>query len=324
MRNAVLAAAVLLGACGGDDTAAVPDARTTLDAPDAFEPTWWHPAPGETKNWDIQLAAPFDVSAARQLYILDLFAITPGGQLAYADQSTVTVPPGPLAGQLAALHARTPRPIVICAIGTGTIRLTDPDARKLPGYESSPPDRPTAPAPGSVIGWSARTPDERRLDIRAGTREAWIPLLLARYQHAAAIGCDGIMPDGNDARLDSGFTVTVEDQTTLYQRLARATHALELSVGQRKNVNLAGQTDVLVADYDWIVPERCAEAADCGQPRPYLNQHKAVFAIDYQRDATTMTGIAPADACPIFDQAGIEDGIVKDASLTAAFSFQCP
>src|SRR3954463_10476443 len=94
-------------------------------------PPWWQPAPGEAADWDIQLAAtPFDISAARAMYTLDLWDAVPAATtLDYGDGAPLAVPAGKHPGAIAELHARTPPAIVVCQIGTGAIRLTDPDAK---------------------------------------------------------------------------------------------------------------------------------------------------------------------------------------------------
>ncbi|MEI5099236.1 hypothetical protein RB200_12185 [Streptomyces sp. PmtG] len=51
-----------------------------------------------------------------------------GSELRYADGSTVDVPAGPLAGAVEKLHARSPRPVVICYVDTGAYEHYRPDA----------------------------------------------------------------------------------------------------------------------------------------------------------------------------------------------------
>lgn len=312
----------MLAACGGDDGMEVP-----IDAaPDAYVIPWWTPAPGETSSWDIQLSAPYDTAAAHGMYILDLFAVSPGGALTYADSSTVTVPAGPLAGTIEALHAREPRPVVICRVDTGTINLTDPDASKFPGYAASPPDNPAPPAAGSVIGWSAyMQPMRRFLDSRPAARMQWFPLILARYDHAKAIGCDGIIPDGNDTvREDTGFVAVFDEQRALYVESAAAVHERELSAGMRGAYTLGGETDELVDDYDWLLAERCAEFQTCDFVRPFTNEDQAVFSIDHPRDEATMEGVSLSTMCSDYDRYAIEDGLHKDFALSSAYRMECP
>src|SRR5712691_5384797 len=48
-----------------------------VDAGPPPPPPWWQPKPGDAKNWDVQLHAPYDVSAPRAIYMLDVFALVP-------------------------------------------------------------------------------------------------------------------------------------------------------------------------------------------------------------------------------------------------------
>src|ERR1051325_10200690 len=96
-----------LPGCGGGSS------KPPVDASDPG-PKWWQPKIGEVKNWDIQLTAPFDVSAPRVMYDLDLWAVVPSPtMLDYGAGEPVMVPAGKLAGTIAQLHARTPSTIVI-------------------------------------------------------------------------------------------------------------------------------------------------------------------------------------------------------------------
>ena len=88
MRKTI-AGALLLVACGGGTSS--PDAGSI----DAMGPPYWSPAPGDAKNWDIQLTAPINTSAQRTMYVLDLFAVVPAPVLLYYnDGHPLTVPAG--------------------------------------------------------------------------------------------------------------------------------------------------------------------------------------------------------------------------------------
>jgi hypothetical protein len=313
---------LLLAVVGCDDDG--PPIAVDASPLDAFEVAWWTPEPGEASNWDIQLTG-VDVSAERAMYVLDLWELVPAATtLEYGDDDPVEVPAGSLAGTLAQLHARTPRPIVICHVNTGAIELDDPDARKFPGFEPDPPDDPTPPEPGSVIGWSTpQGPEERFLDIREPSRASWVEIMWKRIDLAKQIGCDGIAPDHNDQHLlEPGFEVGVLEQLSWFEEVARQAHQRELSVGMVNGHVLANQPDSLVDDYDWALPERCAEFDDCGSLRPFINARKAVFALDYEPDADGF-GIEPAIACARYDRSMISDGLVKDLALTAEVRSDC-
>ncbi len=271
----------------------------------------------------IQVSAPFDVSAERQMYMLDLWALAPATTIDYADGDPVTVPAGPLAGKIAELHARASKPLVICRISTGALRLTDPDARKFPGYEATPPDRPTAPAADSVIGWSTGTADERFLDIRAASRSTWVSIMWKRFDLAVQLGCDGIEPDRNDVAVsDPGWTMTPDDQRTWFEEVARQAHQRELSVGMVNGTTIPGQVDSLADNFDWMLVERCGEYDDCDTTRPFINLQKAVFAIDYQTDIDG-NPLSMTSACMHHQLAMINEGLIKDTALSSAYRAQC-
>jgi len=302
---------------------------------DAFEPAWFSPKPGEAKNWDIQLAAPFDLAAQRTMMILSLWDVVPSAQtITYADASTVTVPAGALPTAIADLHAMGTK--VICHVNTGAIRLDDPDAMKFPGYEASPPNRPDPIAANSVIGWSTTEADanERFIDIRVGTgRDTVAPLINKRLDLAKAIGCDGVLADRNNAaeyegaaNIGHGFgTIDIVEHTSWNVELTQQAHAEArlLSIGMRNGYTLTGQADALSDDYDWLLADRCAEYDICDQARPFINKSRAVFAIDYTTDELGDPQ-SSAGACADWPQAMIEDGIIKDAALTGSTRETCP
>ena len=312
----------LVAGCDNGKMHLHPEAGTRPDAPPSV--AWWRPKPGTVKNWDVQLAAPFDVSADRTMYDLDLWAVATATTIDYGDGDPVTVPAGPLAGTIATLKAHTPAPIVICRVQTGAIRLTDPDARKFPGFEASPPDRPDAPAAGSVIGWS--TPagaDERFLDIREASRAQFAPLIWKRLDLAKQLGCDGVEADRNDMiMLDPGFAISVTEQPSWYREVAAQAHERELSVGLKNGTTLPGLIDEVAADFDWAMVERCGEFEDCDALRPVLNLQRAVLAIDYDANIDGDPQ-GTTTVCARQVAAMIDDGLVKDVALTSAVRHQC-
>ncbi|MCE9573503.1 MAG: endo alpha-1,4 polygalactosaminidase [Deltaproteobacteria bacterium] len=325
MRTRSLLFVALIG-CGGGGTPSSPDGASAADAapPDAAPAPWWQPHPGDARNWDIQLAAPFELSAPRTMYTLGLWDVVPSATtLDYGDGAPVTVPAGALADAIATLHATTPRTVVICRVDTGAWEATRPDAGKFPGAGANPPDRPTPPATGSVIGWSASRPDERFLDIRPASRDQWAPIIWKRLDLAAQIGCDGVMPDRNDMiTSDPGFTLELVDQESWFREVAAHAHDRNLSVGMKNGNTIPGLVEALTPDFDWIVIERCGEYQDCDSARSFVNARKAALAIDYLPDADG-GGVAAAIACPRQMTDQIQDGIVKDPEVTSLARTQC-
>lgn len=299
--------------------------------PDAAPP-WWKPAPGVTADWDIQLGAPFDVSATRAMYTIDLWAAVPADTtLDYGDGAPVVVPKGAHASAIADLHGRAQPAVVICHVDTGAIRLTDPDAMKFPGYAASPPNRPAPLAAGSVIGWSITNSDasERWLDLHDVSRAKVMPLVGKRLELAQAIGCDGIAAYRNDqlayqgTELSHGFSdLTPGEYASWSSELTGRAHDLRLSIGLRSTANQAIDVNSAVI-YDWLMTDRCGEYNDCGVAQPFLNAHKATFAIEY-RDAEDNTSNDVSIVCGRLTRDRVEDALFKDAALTSAFYMRCP
>ena len=286
------------------------------------DPAWWAPAPGEITDWDWQITEPYDLSAPRQMYDIDLFDLAPeGAQLKYADGEVIDVPAGPLAGKIDELHARRPRPVVICYVDTGAYEHYRPDASRFPGHEKrkdAVPNRPHAPAEGSVIGWDTGWAGERWLDIREGSRDAFAEAVWARFDLAERMGCDGVEPDQNNPRgNDPGFRIPLADQLSWYREVARQAHARGLSVGMKNGHNEPGTAARLVDSFDWALPEECVEFAECGELKAFVAAGKAVFAVDYRKSVAD-----PAKACRTHRRHGL-DGLIKDEPPTGAYRKAC-
>lgn len=282
---------------------------------------WWQPRPGEAANWDWQLSEPYDLSEPRAMYDLDLFELAPAGsELTYPDGDVVELPEGALAGTIDDLHARGPRTVVICYLDTGAYEHYRPDAHRFPGYRerlSDIPDRSEAPEDGSVIGWGSGWEEERWLDIRESERDAFADIMWARLDLAERLGCDGVEPDQNNPLdNDPGFPITVDDQISWYREIAEQAHARGLSVGMKNGHDQPGAVAELVEVFDWALPEECVEFDECDALLPFIEQDKAVFAVDYE------DGVEAEPACS--EHAAREfDGLVKDKPLTSQYRLEC-
>jgi hypothetical protein len=312
------ALAIGLAGCGGNSHPAV-------DAGPA-EPTWWQPQAGQVKNWDIQLSAKpgdVDVSTPRLMYDLDLWALVPSPTvLTYSDGSSVTVPAGALAGTIAELHARTPSTIVICHVETGALEMGRPDEGKFPAAAigAVPPDLPTA----------------RVLDVSAAGRAAWTPIMFKRFDLAREIGCDGVEPAHTHVGAYQGtgfFMVKPEDNYSWYAEVAMEGHKRMLSTGM-KDADLVGGaiSPDAVAQFDWLMTERCGEFMQCDLAQPFIAAQKAVFAIDYDVDSgddstvppTLPKAQQPQPVCMQQAMANIADGIFKDLPPSKLVWMSCP
>jgi hypothetical protein len=309
-----LAVCALVVGCSSDP--GIPDASNNPPPP-----AWWQPKVGEVENWDLQVAAPYNLSAQRTMYLLDLFALVSNPILMdYASGPPTLVPTGALAGKLETLHAQTPRPFVICAVDTGVLDLSSPDAPRFPGYATNPPDDPDPPAMGSVIGWSFNTDTAVRfLDISAANRDAFAALLWKRFDLAKQIGCDGIAPRHNDVGfMTSGFTVSLDDNTSWYREVAQQAHQRRLSVGMTDGEMLI---DTLQPDFDWLWIDGCGANDDCKDfAEPFLTPQKAVLAVDV---VPNDNGVDAATICANQIRAGVLDGLVKSPALDGTMHRGC-
>lgn len=312
-----------LAACGDDGPPIEPPPGP--DAP--IGPEVWSPKPGEYSNWDIQLHAPLDVDAKRAMYVLDLFDVVPAEQTLTYDDGTLTVPAGVLPTAIADLQATGT--IVVCSVGTGAIRLDDPDAPKFPGFDVTIPDNPTPPAAGSVIGWSTNDPNEpmeRFLDIRESSRAVVTPLITKRFALAKTIGCDAILVTKTfmvPPSFDSGFAIAETDLLSYVSAAATLARDTEVSVGLLDGFLGIASDDNVVAEYQFQILGGMAAARQCCEEvRTMVNAGKAAFALD----VLSTDPKAPLDetiACSEYDDGGMQDGLIKDPALSSTFRADC-
>lgn len=305
-RVFVLVGVLSVGACNNDKMHLHPDG--------VFESEYWQPKPGETKNWDIQVNAPFDFSTERAMMIVDLWASVPAATMIdYGDGAPVSVPAGAQASTIATLQAR--QTVIICRVGLGGVRTSDPDYAKFP-----------AAAIGDVATqWH---PDERYLDL--GQRDTWKDIAFARLDLAKQIGCDGVEAYLADHDLNvTGFIESPDVQRAWAASIALEVHQRKMSAGAR-NGSPTGITDTMAQQFDWQLVERCGEFTDCDPAaRDFLNARKAVFAIDYNislpddQEPPQSQPQDPAELCEELAAWNIRDGLVKDVALSSAFRFQC-
>lgn len=325
MRFAVAWLAVsglVLGACNDGKHHLHPEAGM-----DAAPPPWWRPTLGMAKDWDIQLAAPYELTMRSTMYDLDLWTVTPATTIDYGDGMPVTVPAGPLAGKIAELHTRGVK--VVCHFDTGAIHLTDPDAKKFPGYSATMvPNRPVMPTAGSVIGWSVSETsnlEERYLDIREASRPLWTKFMWKRFDLAKQIGCDGVDGDRNNSSSSndpSGFNIGALDDVSWYREIATQSHTRELAAGMRNGQNVPSLVDMGATEFDFMFIDRCGEYGDCDMTRPFIQLQRVVFAIDYVTSDLGSPNF-PAGICQTQQRAQISEGLIKDDAISSAMRMPC-
>ncbi len=168
---------------------------------------------------------------------------------------------------------------VVCYLSAGSWESWRPDAADFPATVLGDPlDPPFA--------------DERWLDIRQLAILG--PILAARFDLAAAKGCDGVEPDNVDGYANStGFPLSYQDQIAYNLMLASMAHERGLSVGLKNDLD---QLADLSTSFDWALDEQCWEFGECGRLAPFVAQGRAVFGVEYSGD--------PALFCPPLNALG--------------------
>jgi hypothetical protein len=189
------------------------------------------------------------------------------------------------ASTVAAIHARGAR--AICYIDVGTAENWRSDYAKFP-----------ASVMGADNGW----PGEKWLDVRQ--LSVLEPIMEARFAMCKAKGFDAVEPDNVDSyENDPGFPTTAKDQLTFNIWVAKAVHALGMSVAQKNDDDQAAQ---LVSYFDFVVVEQCAQYSECDSFEPYTAAHKAVLDVEYSGGTGFCAGLP----------AGVS-GMAKDLNLDA-------
>ena len=121
-------------------------------------------------------------------------------------------------------------------------------------------------------GWEG----EKWLDIRS---EQVRLIMKHRFDLAVEKGCDGVDPDNvNGYTNNTGFELTYKDQFEYNRFLAIEAKKRGLLVGLKNDLEQIGD---LVEYFDFAVNESCHKYNECDLLRPFTEQGKAVFNIEY-------------------------------------------
>ncbi len=131
----------------------------------------------------------------------------------------------------------------------------------------------------TLEGWE----DEKWLDI--SKIDLLAPIMRNRLDMAVEKECDGVEPDNVDGYLnDNGFSLTYQDQLTYNKWLAEEAHKRGLAIGLKNDID---QIPELVSYFDFAVNEQCFEYDECDTLLPFIEQNKAVFGVEYEREPET-------------------------------------
>jgi hypothetical protein len=163
--------------------------------------------------------------------------------------------------KVAALKAAGKKPI--CYISVGSWENWRPDKNDYPASIIGKP----------LDGW----PGERYVDIRNTTLLG--PILLKRMDLCVAKGFVAMEPDNLDGwQNNTGFNITRADQVRFLKWLATMAHDKGLSIGLK---NVPELTADVIDRYDWALTEDCFKQRWCADSKPFIDQGKAVFAVEY-------------------------------------------
>eukprot|EP01023_Acetabularia_acetabulum_P036448 TRINITY_DN3444_c0_g1_i6.p1 TRINITY_DN3444_c0_g1~~TRINITY_DN3444_c0_g1_i6.p1 ORF type:complete len:393 (+),score=62.95 TRINITY_DN3444_c0_g1_i6:156-1334(+) len=207
---------------------------------------WYRPTPG--LSWQYQLQGRVQVDVDADVFILNLFEI---------DSQIVS--------EIKLMDIT--RRKVICYFSAGVYEDWNADALDYPQRILGKP----------VSGW----PGERWIDIRE-TQEVR-PLMAARLDRAKDKNCDGVLLDHLDAYdEDTGFALVQTDQVDHNNWLANAAHERGLSVGIQNAAQIIPQVE---SNFDFAVSENCDAQNSCLDYRIFIENNKAVFAVEYIQEA---------------------------------------
>jgi len=206
-------------------------------------------------SWDIQFAGTINYSVNVQAMDIDLFDTT---------QANID-----------AMKARGVK--VICYFSAGSFEDWRPDVSKFPAAIKGK----------DLAGW----PGEKWLDAK--NLAVLMPIMTARMDLAVSKKCDALDLDNMDIYLqDSGFTISYAQNLAYAKQLAAEAHKRNLSIGLKNNLL---QIVDLVDDYDFAINESCHVYNECDYMKPFVQQGKAVFGIEYQLTTAQFCAASNAD-----------------------------
>lgn len=202
--------------------------------------------PAPGTSWDIQYSGNINYNLPVQAMNIDLFD-TPQDKIN-------------------AMKARGVK--VICYFSAGSYEEWRPDEKKFPPQVVGK----------NLDGW----PGENWLD--ASNLVVLMPIMTARMDLAVQKKCDALDLDNMDIYLqDSGFKISYAQNLAYSKALVKEAHKRNLAIGLKNNLE---QIKDLVDDYDFAVNEQCHQYKECDYLKPFVQQGKAVFGIEYNQAAS--------------------------------------
>lgn len=232
----------------------------------------WPSVPSDSSlEW--QLVAPWRANVEADVYDIDLLEAVPSKRkIRVPGFGRYTVRRGENAGAIDELHADGH--FVVCYIDTGAWESYWPDAKLFPKRVR-----------GANTGWRG----ERWLDVRRRSWDRFAPLIWARLDLAAQLGCDGVEGDQNNgAENRNGFGLDKDrHMVPWYRKVFRETHARGMAAVQKNGISrirdlLRAPGSDPASEPDALLIEECAQFHECSRLAPWMDSGKPVWQVDYR------------------------------------------
>ncbi len=219
--------------------------------------TFWQPAAGTTWQIELDNGSSLNTSVNVSVYDIDLF-----------DTPSTTI---------SLLKSQNRR--VICYFSAGSFENWRPEAAQF-----LPSDKG-----GAMKNW----PGERWLNTNSTNVRN---IMSARLALAKSKGCDGVDPDNIDAydNKENGLGLTTNDSVNYLTFLAIGAHSLNMSIGLK---NGGAIVPAVLDMMQWEVNEQCVQFDECDLFRPFIDNNKPVFHIEYPEQAPNITGDTKSTIC---------------------------
>ncbi|KAF2458195.1 glycoside hydrolase superfamily [Lineolata rhizophorae] len=157
-------------------------------------------------------------------------------------------------------------------------------------------------------------PGERWLNLSSPNVRG---IMERRIIMAAEKGCDAVDPDNVDGyQNDNGLDLTEQDSVDMMAFLAGVTSRHQLSIGLK---NAGDIIPTVLPIVQFSVNEQCVEYGECDTFRPFIEDNKPVFHIEYPSSAPSISQNTRQDYCR---DSGDGDGseefstVLKDMDLS--------
>jgi hypothetical protein len=135
---------------------------------------------------------------------------------------------------------------------------------------------------GNDTGWHG----EAWLDVRKRSWHRFAPVIWARLDLAADLGCDGVEGDQNNgAENNDGFNVSKDQMVRWYHEVFAQTHARGMAAVQKNGISRTA--DILdgpdaAHSPDALLNEECAQYHECRRLAPWKGTGKPVWEVEYR------------------------------------------